>query len=145
MSVIRANIDHSIQVQIPRKRSSQSFVTKIKCFINSKTTHDVLISKEITHKSYKEICSGEPKKVNLGFWGNGIYDVMEVENNTLDQRPRGPDENINGRYATMPLEWEVHLAFFSIHNIEQNWLDCNSSYGYYDEDLGGWTGCMGKV
>ena len=116
----------------------------MKCEVTSKTTHYVLISKEITYKSYKEICSGEPKKVNLGFWGNDPR-VMEIENNTLYQRPRGPDDNINGRYAVMPLDWEVLLAFFSIHNIEPNWLHCNFTAGSYDEDLGGWTGCMGKV
>ena len=90
LSIIRANIDNSIQVQIPRKRSSQSFVTNIKCSINSNTTHDVLISKEIVYKSYKEICSGEPKKVNLGNWGNGDY--FKVEDNSLVHIPRNPEK-----------------------------------------------------
>ena len=117
----------------------------MKCEVTSNTTHEVLISKEITYKSYKEICSGEPKKVNLGFYGNDGWGIMKVENNTIYQRPRLPDENINGRYGSMSLDWEVLLAFFSIHNIEPNWLHCNFTAGSYDEDLGGWTGCMGKV
>ena len=115
----------------------------MKCEVTSNTTHEVLISKEITYKSYKEICSGEPKKVNLGFWGN--WDGMKVENNTLCQETRLPDEYINGIYVSMSLDWEVLSKFISKYNIDQNWLDCNETYGVYDEDLGGWTGCMGKV
>ena len=143
LSVIRANIDHSIQVQIPRKRSSQSFVTKLKCFINSNTTHDVLISKEIVYKSYKEICSGEPKKVNLGYFRNA--DHFKVEDNSLVHIPRNPEDNIYGRYSSLSYNWEVLSKFFSMYNIEPNWLDCNYTYGWYDDELGEWTGCMGKV
>ena len=119
----------------------------MKCEVTSNTTHDLLISKERTYKSYKEICNGEPKKVNLGFWGNDGTEEsgMKVENNTLVQRPKYLHEYINGRYASMSLTWEVLVPFFSNHNIEPNWLDCNKTAGWYDEDLGGWTGCMGKV
>ena len=52
---------------------------------------------------------------------------------------------INGFDSEMPLEWEVLSMFFSIHNIEPNWLDCNGTWGWYDDELGGWTGCVGKV
>ena len=122
MSVIRANIDNSIQVQIPRKRSSQSFVTKLKCFINSNTTHDVLISKEIVYKSYKEICRGEPKKVNMGF--NNDDQVLKVENNTLIPYPP-IGYYLYGEISKLSFDWEVLSKFFLIHNIESNWLDCN--------------------
>ena len=115
----------------------------MKCEVTSNTTHEVLISKEITYKSYKEICNGEPKKVNLGFWGN--WGGMKVGNNTLQAHDRDPTNYIYGSYSNMAFDFEVLLAFFSIHNIEQNWLHCNWTYGWYDEDLGGWNGCMGKV
>ena len=134
---------NSIQVQIPRKRSSQSFVTKLKCSINSNTTHDVLISKEIVYKSYKEICSGEPKKVNLGYWGN--WDFFEVEDNSLVHIPRNPEKYIYGIRTFLSHNWEVFDKFFSMYNIEPNWLDCNYKAGHYDDELGGWTGCVGKV
>ena len=117
----------------------------MKCEVTSNTTHEVLISKEITYKSYKEICSGEPKKVNLGFLGNEGYAGIKVENNTIYQRPRLLYENINGREASMSLDWDVLSKFISKYNIEPNWLDCNFTYGAYDEELGGWTGCIGKV
>ena len=114
----------------------------MKCEVNSNTTHDVLISKEIDYKSYKEICSGEPKKVNLGFNSNLRF---PVENNSLIHTPKKNSEYIHGLHSNMILNWEVLTKFFSTQNIEPNWLDCNGTYGWYDEDLGGWNGCLGKV
>ena len=124
-------------------KSSQSFITKMKCQASSGTTHNVLISNEISWKSYKEICSGEKKKVNLGNWGN--WDYFQIKNNSMVHIPREAKYNIHGSGSNMPYDWEVLSKFFSIHNIEQNWLDCNYTYGHYDEELGGWTGCVGKV
>ena len=113
------------------------------CEANSNTIHDVLLSKEIPYKSFKEICTGEPKKVNLGHWGD--WYGFKVENNSLVHLYRDIKYCIHGKYPTMAYDWEVLSKFFSIHNIEPNWLDCNSTAGHYDEDLGRWTGCVGKV
>merc|ERR1719219_2493081 len=66
---------------IPATKSSQSFVTQMKCEATSDKTHHVLIGQEIGYKSYKEICSGEPKKVNLAY--NYEKWILEVENNSL--------------------------------------------------------------
>ena len=115
----------------------------MKCEATSNTIHDVLLSKEIPYKSFKEICGGEPKKVNLGYWGNDWW--MRVENNSLVHIPRTLKQYINGIFSRMPWDWEVLSKFFSIYNIEPNWLDCNYVVGDYDEELGGWTGCLGKV
>ena len=102
-----------------------------------------MISKDISFKSYKEICSGEKKKANLGYWGD--WWDFEVENNSLVHIARDIGNYVYGRYSAMPYDWEVLSKFFSINNIEPNWLHCNFSYGHYDEELGGWTGCMGQV
>ena len=116
----------------------------MKCQATSDTTHDVLIGKEVGYKSYKEICSGEKKKVNLGF--NNYPGTLEVENNTLLPRPpRYFSDYIHGRRSRMPHNWEVLSTFFSNYNIEPNWVDCKGTWGWYDEELGGFTGCIGKV
>ena len=138
-----------MQVHIPLKRSSQSFVTKMRCQVTSRTTHGILISQEISYKTYKEICSGEPKKVNLGY--NNDYDMkrpkfslMKVENNTLmPYPPHGT--HLHGEISAVSYVWEILSKFLSIHNIEPNWLNCGFSWGWYSAELGGWTGCMGKV
>ena len=121
----------------------------MKCQATSNTTHSVLISKEIGYKSYKEICSGETKKVNLAYYGNFGHadgsDFFKVENNSLVHTAKSIETQIHGNEGAMTYDWEVLSKFFSTHNIEPNWLDCDYSSGWYDDELGGWTGCMGKV
>ena len=87
----------------------------MKCQVTSSTTHDVLISKEISYKSYKEICSGEKKKVNLGY--NNVDNMLKVENNSLVPIPKTLKDYIHGIYASMASEWEVLSKFFSIHTL----------------------------
>ena len=50
-----------------------------------------------------------------------------------------------GEQSSLCYDWEIFSKFFSIYNIEPNWLDCNGTYGSYDKEQGEWTGCMGKV
>ena len=142
MSIICANINHSIQVHIPARRSSTSFIFKMKCEVTSSTTHNVLISKEVRVKSYKEICSGEKKKVNLGHWGN--WGGFIVKNNSIVHLPKPRGHYIHGSFSTMAYEWEIFSTFFSTHNIEQNWLFYNYTYGFTLGN-GSFSGCIGKV
>ena len=115
----------------------------MKCQLTSSTTHEVMISKDIKVPSYKDICGGEPRKMNLGYnnqWQSGI---IKVENNTLIRYP--PKQYIYGQTTDMSHDWEVLEKFFTLHNIEANWLDCKMSWGSFDKNTGAWTGCMGKV
>ena len=112
----------------------------MKCQVTSSITRRVMISREVEVARYKDVCGGEKRRVNIGFFN--VRNFLKVENNKLQEFPRDPS-----------LMWEISDAylleilkiFFSIHNIEPNWLNCDRHYGHYDEDLGGWTGCMGKV
>ena len=118
----------------------------MKCSTRSSTTHDIMISEEIRYKSYKEICKEEPKKVDLAYWGSS-RGLFEVENNSLVHIPRKVEDktSVYGLRSLMPMYWEVLSKFFSHHNIDPNWLDCNYLVGSYDKDLGGYTCCTGKV
>ena len=112
----------------------------MKCQVTSNTTHEVLLSKKISSKIYKETCIGEIKKVNLGFGYKWL-----VEDNSLVHSPREVKDHIYGKYTSMVYDWEILSKFFSMYNIEPNWLDCNETFGHYDHEQGGWTGCMGQV
>ena len=100
-----------------------------------------MISKEVKVASYKEICGGEKIRVHLGYNNNPGF--MEVENNTLLQDP--PERSLKGTGTMISQTWEVLYKFFSLYNIEPIWLNCNFSWGWYDEEQGAWTGCVGKV
>ena len=129
--------------------SGQSYVTKMKCEVTSNTTHRVLISKENGWKSYKEVCSGEPRTVNLGY--NNVVPNFKVENNTLIHKPDACYGNIYWciweSYPALTMEWELLEMFFAIHNIEPNWLNGNGTWIMKDEETGIYepSGLMGKV
>ena len=91
--------------------------------------------------SYKEICGGEKIRVHLGYNNDPVF--MTVEDNELLQIPR--NRALKGEYSEMVHLWEVLNKFFSLYNIEPIWLNCNFSWGWYDEEKGAWTGCIGKV
>ena len=110
---------------------------QMKCQVTSSITRRVMISKEVEVASYKDVCGGEKKRVNFGY--NNKFHALKVENNEIMNYPT------EKRQLRLSSDWEVFTKFFSIYNIEPDWLNCNGVYGHYDEDLGGWTGCMGKV
>ena len=113
----------------------------MKCQVTSDITRKVMISREVKVPSYKEVCGGEKKRVNLGY--NNDPGFFKVDDNKLVQDP--PKRNEKGKFSDIPQNWEVLNKFFSLHNIEPNWLNCDYSWGWYDKEQGGWTGCMGKV
>ena len=96
-----------------------------------------MISREVEVARYKDVCGGEKRRVNLGYYN--LRNILKIEDNKLQEYPKSHKE------FSASFVWEIFMKFFSIHNIEPNWLHCDSGAGHYDEDLGGWTGCMGKV
>ena len=96
-----------------------------------------MISREVEVASYKDVCGGEKRRVNLGYYN--LRNFLKIEDNKLQEYPKSHE-----KFSSSHI-WEIFTKFFSIHNIEPNWLDCHYVAGHYDEDLGGWTGCMGKV
>ena len=113
----------------------------MKCQVTSHTTRKVMISREVKVPSYKEICGGEKIRVHLGY--NDDIGIMEVKDNKLLQYPAKREPK--GALTAMSQDWEVLDEFISLYNIEPIWLNCNYSWGWYDEEQGAWTGCMGKV
>ena len=41
--------------------------------------------------------------------------------------------------------YEYIKPFFEIYDIVPIWYDANGTYGWYDEETGGWTGATGMV
>ena len=109
--------------------------------MTSSTEQKVLISRELKVPTYKHVCRGEKKKVNLGY--NNDLNYFEVMNNTLIPDPE--ERNLKGTAASVSQFWEVLSTFINIHQILPTWLNCGYSWGYFDEEEGQWTGCMGKV
>ena len=111
---------------------------QMKCQVTSSITRRVMISREDEVARFKDICGGEKRRVNFGYFQ--YPNILEVEDNKLVEFMSIDKIELSDAY-----DWEILKIFFSIHNIEPIWLDCNWSWGWYDAEQGAWTGCMGKV
>ena len=109
----------------------------MRCEVTSREASNVLLSRELIVPTYKHVCRGEKKKVNLGY--NNIETLFKVENNTLIPYQRLLKE----KGPIISQNWEVLSKFFIIHNVVPIWHNCHSNWGH--QEAGRWTGCMGKV
>ena len=48
-------------------------------------------------------------------------------------------------YLPMAWEWEVQEKFFEANNLKPIWLNCNFTWGWYDNVTESWTGATGMV
>ena len=131
----------SPQVHIPPRRHPKTFVFEMRCEVTSSKASNVLLSRELIVPTYKHVCRGEKKKVNLGY--NNDPNVLKVEKNTLISYPE--KRKLKDEESQISRDWEVLSTFFNIHQILPTWLNCGHSWGHFDVEEGQWTGCMGKV
>ena len=97
--------------------------------------HRIKIKNGFTNKLYTDICK-EPKHFARIAYNNepGQFEVNNsklVDNGYRDDRKSW--------------EWEVLQLFIDIYDVEFTWIDCNYVWGIFDEELGEWTGAVGKV
>ena len=50
-----------------------------------------------------------------------------------------------GEDSNIPYDFEILEVFFKSYVIEINWIDCNYTWGWYDDETDRWTGAVGKV
>ena len=79
--------------------------------------------------------------VNIAY--NNYYSDFQIDNatNTIVETNLEPIDD----ESSIPYDFEVIGEFLRQHNIIPTWIDCNYTFGWYDEELGKWTGEIGKV
>ena len=48
-------------------------------------------------------------------------------------------------FSTLSDEYEILKSFFSKFNIKPTWINCNYTWGSFDDKTGHWTGAVGQV
>ena len=94
---------------------------------------------------YQDLCV-ERFAINVAY--NNEPTWFEVENNSLvDLREKygKTHGDIVGVSSYIPDNDEILLKFFLNNNIIINWIDCNYTWGWFDDETGKWTGAIGKV
>ena len=86
---------------------------------------------------YSDICKDR-------FVANIAYVWSEaVVNNSMVEYP---PYIMEGEFPYIPYDYEIIGPFLFNHNIIVNkWIDCNDTYGIFDNETGKWTGAVGQV
>ena len=73
--------------------------------------------------------------INVAYLDNPPW--FEIVNNSMVEYP------YTTQYTNIPYDFEILEKFFKNKNI--NWINCNYTFGWYDDESGRWTGAVGKV
>ena len=75
--------------------------------------------------------------INVAYNDDSYFEI--VDNSMVEY----PAYIIKGEYTNIPYEFEILEKFFKNKII--NWINCHSTWGWYDDETGRWTGAVGKV
>ena len=70
--------------------------------------------------------------------------VFEVSNITGEMVKYPVAPYVSYHYS-VAWEWEIQAAFFKYNNIEPNWINCNYSWGWFDNVTNQWSGAVGLI
>ena len=76
--------------------------------------------------------------INIAY--NNDFGWFEIVNNSMVEYQANI---IEGEYSFIPYDFEILEKFFKNKNIK--WINCNHTWGWYDDETGRWTGAVGKV
>ena len=107
--------------------------------------HKMMIFKNGTTKDdlqYKDLCK-EEHEVRIAY--NNEMNWFEIDNitNSMVEYPHW--WIMVGDYGLLSDEYEILKTFFSKFNIKPTWINCNFTWGWFDDEAGHWTGAVGQV
>ena len=93
---------------------------------------------------YKDLCQ-EEHEVRIAF--NNEENFFEIDNitNTMIEYPKMTENGLISDYGQHSHEYEILKSLFSKFNVKPTWINCNYTWGWFDDEAGHWTGATGQV
>ena len=93
---------------------------------------------------YKDLCK-EEYEVRIAY--NNEYTNFEIDNitNSMVEYPYWISMVEASDYGQLSHEFELLTSFFSKFNIKPTQINCNYTWGWFDNATGRWTGAVGQV
>ena len=111
-----------------------------------KNHHKMIIFKNGTTKDdfqYKDLCIKEEHHVRIAYNNEGGWFEIDNITNTMVEYPHWMI--MVGDYGMLSDDYEILKSFFSKFNIKPTWINCNFTWGVFDDETGHWTGAVGQV
>ena len=92
---------------------------------------------------YKDLCK-EEHHVTVAYNSNKwVFEIDDITN-TMVEFELSPLV-FKGEKSLLSFEYEILNSFFSKFNIIPKWINCNFTWGWFDDETGHWTGAVGQV
>ena len=91
---------------------------------------------------YKDLCK-EEHHVRIAYNNEGYVFKIDNITNTMVEYPYWM--NMVGDLGIRSGEYEILKSFFSKFNIIPTWINCNYTWGWFDDETEQWTGAVGQV
>ena len=109
--------------------------------------HKMMIFKNGTTKDnlqYKDLCKVE-HEVTIAYNNDGALFKIDNITNTMVELPKLNKNGLIHDYGAYSHEYSILKSFFSKFNIKPTWINCNYTWGWFDDETGHWTGALGQV
>ena len=129
------NVNHldlgtNFRLYCPKERNHH----KIMIFKNGTTKHNL---------QYKDLCIKGVHEVRIAY--NNVKASFTIDNITNTMVEYGYRIPIVAEWGQISHEYKMLKSFFSKFNIKPTWINCNSTWGVFDNKTGNWTGAVGQV
>ena len=143
------------KVFIPPQDRKVGIVFLLKCPGQNDEFHELIMTKdgsEARNLKYQDVCpvaikAVEPRKQEVRVAYNndpGWFNVFS-EANTMEEYSLLWTLYRSKQHPYVSKDWEMLKIFFDNNNIEPIWINCNFTWGWFDEESNSWTGGAGQV
>ena len=144
-----------MKVFIPRQDHNEGIVFHLKCPGQNDEFHELIMTKDGTEArnlKFQAVChvvkeAAEPKKQEVRVAYNNEHPNFHVlsETNTMKEFALWWTLYRAKQHPFVSKDWEMLKIFFDNNNIEPIWINCNYTWGWFDEESDSWTGGVGQV
>ena len=94
---------------------------------------------------YKDLCK-EEHEVRIAHNNEAPYFAIDNITNTMVEFPKfNKYVGFISDHGQQSHEWEILKSFILKYNIKPTWINCNYTWGWFDDEAGHWTGAVGQV
>ena len=92
---------------------------------------------------YKDLCK-EENHVRIAYNSEKlIFEIDDITNTMVEYD--FPPLVFKDEYSQFSYEFEILKSFFLKYNIKPTWINCNYTWGWFDDEARHWTGAVGQV
>ena len=95
---------------------------------------------------YNDLCTKEEHHARIAYNNEDPFFVIDNITNTMIEYPKYDRwQGFISDHGQNSHDWEILKSFFSNYNVKPTWINCNYSWGWFDDETGHWTGATGQV